>query len=257
MSEEDALAQKLAALIASVEIDDSGARVISVDGEPAPITAILREVDDTVLERCLAFDCGDTTITVVAAGRRLRGIVNVTPQNDAEIIGQVISREEPEGVQAAFDLLQSLCADADKMTVRSLPSEPFGKGGERGISAKGLTELWGVTMDIIPKPPMDKFLSANAATFLSVLHVREGKVVSTSGDVKPLQQIWKSQVDDFRKAHAKMVRGEERAQFVCLESAFDDGTSAALALYENEIALVAYQGENFGKMQSSWQRIFN
>ncbi|MEJ8561778.1 hypothetical protein QTO30_11475 [Yoonia sp. GPGPB17] len=142
------------------------------------------------------------------------------------------------------------------MTVRSLPPEPFGKGGERGISAKGLTELWGVSLDTTPKPPMEQFLSANADAFLSLLHVRKGEIVTTAGDFAALQTIWSTQVDAFRKAHSKTLRGEEGAQLVCLDSAFDDGSSAAMALYENEVALVAYKAERFGHMQSSWQRIF-
>ncbi|EBA13759.1 hypothetical protein [Roseobacter sp. CCS2] len=256
MSELDALAQKLATLTARDSIDPSGARLISVGGDPAPLTAMLREVDDTVLERSLVFECAGTTVTIVAAGRRLRGIVSVTPENNADIIGQVISREEPDGVQAALDLLQNLCGKADRMTVRSLPPQAFGKGGERGISAKGLSELWGVTMDTTPKPPMEQFLSQNAESFSSVLHVRKGEVIQTAGDFAALQAIWKDQVDAFRKAHAKTLRGEEGAQLVCLEGAFDDGSSAAVALYENEVALVAYKAECFGHMQSSWQRIF-
>ncbi|PJI86232.1 hypothetical protein BC777_2600 [Yoonia maricola] len=256
MSEQTALAQKIAMLTAPDSIDQTGARLISVGRDPEPLTAILREVDDTVLERSLAFVCGDTTVTIVAAGRRLRGIASVTPAKDADIIGQVISRDDPDGVQAAFDLLQELCGTADRLTVRSLPPEPFGKGGERGISATGLTELWGVTMEVIPKPPMEKFLSTNATAFLSVLHIRDGKIVSTAGNFKALQTIWKSQVDTFRKAHAKMVRGEEKAQLVCFEGAFDDGSSAAMALYENEVVLVAYQAKQYGEIQSSWQRIF-
>ena len=257
MSEPTALAEKLATLASKETLDDTGARIISEAGTPAPIAAILREVDDTVLERCLTFSFGDTTINIIAAGRRLRGILSVIPQSDADIIGHVLSREEPEGVQAAFDLLNDMCGDADHLTVRAMPPEPFGKGGERGISAHGLTELWGVAADAEPKPPMEQFLSMNAAAISSVLHVRKGEIVSKAGDFKALQTIWTSQVDAFREAHKKTLRGEEGAQLVCLESAFDDGSSAAMALYEDEVVLVAYQAEGFGHMQSSWQRIFS
>ena len=256
MSEPNALAEKIATLASRETYDQSGARVISEGGTPEPIAAILREVDDTVLERCLSFDCGTTSVQIIAAGRRLRGIVSVTPESDAEIIGQILSREEPEGVQAAFDLLSEVCGTVDQMTVSSMPPTPFGKGGERGISAVGLTELWGVAMNSEPKPPMEQFLSVNAADFLSVLHVRQGEIVTTAGDFKALQKIWSKQADAFRKAHAKTVRGEEGAQLVCLEGAFDDGSSAAMALYDNDVALVAYEAERYGHMQSSWQRIF-
>ena len=256
MSELNALAQKLAMLASGEATDSSGARVISKGGEPAPVVAILREIDDTVLERCLTFICGKSTINIVAAGRRMRGIRNVSPDNKAEIIGQILSREEPEGVQAAYDLLLDLSGAADLVTVRSNAPEPFGKGGERGISAHGLADLWGLSLITEPKPPMEQFLFENASAFSSLLHVRKGEVISTAGDFAALQAIWNTQVDAFRKAHSKTIRGEEGAQLINLDSAFDDGTSAAMALFENDVALIAYEAERFGDMQSSWQRIF-
>lgn len=256
MSDANALAEKLAILAADEPVDATGARIISEGGSPDPMTAILREVDNTVLERSLIIDCGNATVNIVAAGRRMRGITSASLPDDMDIVGQVLSREEPEGVQAAFVFLQGLCGTADKMTVRSTPPEQFGKGGERGISANGLSELWGVAMDTAPKPPIDSFLSMNAEAFNSVLHVRNGEVVSTAGDVKALKKIWSTQVDAFREAHKKTTRGDVNAQLVCLDSAFEDGSSAAMALYENDIALVAYQAESFGDIQSAWQRIF-
>lgn len=256
MSEPNALAQKLAMLASKETLDASGARIISEGGAPEPIAAILREVDDTVLERCLAFTCGETTVRIIAAGRRMRGILDISPQRNVDNIGHVLSREDPQGVHATLELLQDICGGADRLAVRSLPPEPFGNSGERGISADGLADLWGIATDGTPKPPMEQFLSVNAAAFSSVLHIRKGEVVSTAGDFKALQTIWKTQVDAFREAHKKTLRGEEGAQLVCLEAAFDDGSSAAMALCENEIALVAYDATRFGHMQSSWHRIF-
>jgi hypothetical protein len=259
MSELTALAQKLAVLSAQEAVDSSGARVISEGGSPAPLSAMLREIDDTVLERCLAFECGGNSIRIIAAGRRMRGILDVSPTSDADVIGQVLSREEPDLVQDAHDALQDLCGSAEKMTVRSLPPEPFGNGGERGISAVGLAELWNVALahvDSEPKPPMEQFLSVNAPAFSSLLHVCNGEIIATTGDVAALQKIWSTQVDAFRDAHKKTARGEEGAQLICLDSAFDDGNSAALAVYEDHIALMAYEAERFGAMQASWQRIF-
>lgn len=259
MSELNALAQKLAVLSAREIVDQTGARMISEGGSPAPVAAILREVDDTVLERCLAFTCGNATIQIIAAGRRMRGILSVSPKSNADVIGQVLSREEPDMVQAAADLLEELCGKAENMTVRSLPPQPFGKGGERGISADGLAELWGVALaevDTGPKPPMEQFLTVNAPAFSSLLHICNSEIVSTAGDFAALQTIWSTQVEAFRKAHKKTLRGEEGAQLICLDSAFDDGHSAALALYEDHVALIAYEAERFGAIQASWQRIF-
>lgn len=256
MSEPDALAQKLALLATREPVDETGARVISEGGAPAPVAAILGEIDNTVLERCLVFECGQATVKVVAAGRRLRGFFDVSPRNDAAIIGQVLSREEPEGLQQAHDLMQEFCGKPDRITVRSTPPEAFGQGGERGISAAGLATLWDVVLESGPKPPIEQFLTANAAAFSSVLHLRKGEIISTAGDFEALQSIWSTQVDAFRGAHKKTIRGEEGAQLICLNGAFEDGSSVAMVLYEDDIVLVACGADSFGAMQSSWHRIF-
>lgn len=256
MSDLNALADKISALAAQDVVVEAEGRALDIEDGASSVAAILREVNDTVLERTLVFTCDTATIHAVAAGRRLRGILRVAPEADAAIIGKILSREEPEGVQSAFELLESLCHDTAKMTVKVLPAEPFGKGGERGISANGLAELWGITTEQEPKPPMDQFLSVNAASFKSLLHVRKGEIMSTSGDFAKLQDIWNTQVQAFREAHSKIAKGEAGAQLICLDSAFDDGTSAAMALFEKDVAIIAYQSEHFGNMQSSWQRIF-
>lgn len=256
MSESDGLTQRLALLAMPVKVDKTGARAISENGAPAPVAAILGEIDNTVLERCLVFDCGPVTVSIIAAGRRLRGIFSVSPQNDAAIIGQVLSREEPEALQAAHDLLLECCGGAGRVAVRSTPAEAFGQGGERGVSATGLAELWDVALDIAPKPPVEQFLSVNAAAFSSVLHVRKGEIILTEGDFEALQSIWSTQVEAFRKAHKKTIRGEEGAQLICLNGAFEDGSSVAMVLYEDDIVLVACGADSFGAMQSSWHRIF-
>lgn len=256
MSELNALAKKLAELASDNAVFDAGARVISETGEPAPIAAILREIDDTVLERNLEFRTADATINLIASGRRLRGILRVVPDTQSGAIGQSLAREEPAVVQAAYDLLHKMCGNTDHLTVRHLAPEPFGQSGERGISAQGLSELWNTDMDAAPKPPMERFLAANASGFSSLLHIRQGEVVATAGEVKALQTIWKSQVDDFRKAHKKALAGEDGPQLISLDGALSEGASAAVAIFEKDLALIAYQSDHFGRMQSSWQRIF-
>ena len=256
MSDLNALAQKLAALISKGDVFDAGARVISQGGSPSPMAAILAEIDDTILERDLEFKSGSNTANVIVAGRRLRGIYALTPSTGNEAIGETISREEPETVQTTFTLLSDFFANADKLTVRSLPPEPFGKGGERGISARGLAELWQVEMDEAPKPPMERFLRANAQIIISLMHVSGGEIASTSGNFDALQTIWTTQVQEFRDKHKNALNGEDGPKLICLEGALDDGSSAALAVVDDDIALLAYQTEHLGALHASWRTIF-
>ena len=79
MSELSALAEKLSLLAAKEDIFKDGARVISQGGVPTPLNAMLQAIDDTVLERKLAFVTEKHTINIIAAGRRLRGISSASP----------------------------------------------------------------------------------------------------------------------------------------------------------------------------------
>ena len=139
MSDLNALAQKLNALATNDDVFDHGARVISQGGVPAPLNALLDAIDETVLERRLDFAAGDAVVSLIAAGRRLRGLVAVSPANDtaSALIGVPLSREEPDLLDAAFAVLTGTFGAATQLTVRSLPSEPFGTSGERGVAATG------------------------------------------------------------------------------------------------------------------------
>ncbi len=256
MSELNALAQKLSALITKDVVFDAGARVISQGGSPDPITAILDEINDTVLERNLEISAGSETIQLVAAGRRLRGIYSTTADTSTDVVGKVISREDPDLVKDASLVLSQICADADRLTVRSLMPQPFGKGEERGISVRELSALWQAERDETPKTPMERFLASNAKGVKSVMHVSKGEIASTSGDFKALQAIWNNQVLEFRKKNKKVLNGEDGPQLVCLEGVLEDGTAAALVVVDSDIALMAYQPEHFGAMHKSWQSIF-
>lgn len=257
MSEMHALAQKLAALISKDDVFDAGARIISQAGSPEPIAAILAEIEDTILERNLEFTSGSTTANLIASGRRLRGIHAMTSNPDDDVIGQTISREEPDLVQKTYALLSAAFGDAERLTVRSLAPPEFGKGGERGISAHGLADLWQIQSQEEPKPPMERFLTANAQIIASFMHVSNDEIAAKSGDFETLQGIWNTQVSDFRKQHKKALNGDDGPKLIFLDGALEDGTSAALALVDDDIALLAYQTDQFGALHASWRRIFN
>ncbi len=257
MSELNALAQKLNALTTTREVFDAGDRVISKSGVPAPINAILNEIDNTILERNLAFTTDSSTINLIVSGRRLRGFLTVSPDvpNAVPVLGQTLARDVPDVVQAASKLLSELCASASWMTVRSLPPEPFGSGGDRGISARGLADLWQVEMDETPQPPMARFLGSNATAMAAMMHVSYGHVVSSSGDIDALQSIWDTQVAAFRKSHKQHLNPDDGPQLICLEGALDNGMAAALAVCGGDVALIAYQPDHLGAMLASWRAL--
>ncbi|WP_108814068.1 hypothetical protein [Loktanella sp. Alg231-35] len=250
MSDLAELAQKISALAAKDTVFETGARVISTGGEPSPIVAILNEIDDTILERDLEIQADGAIVNLIVSGRRLRGIAAASSGAD-DVVGHVLSREEPDMVAAAFVLLSELCGRAQRLTVRYLAPQPFGKGGERGISAKGLAALWKIDLDEVPKPPMERFLSTNRSAAIAMIHMTDGEMQSSAGDVTALQSILDTQLADFRGLQT--LGGG--AQLICLEGALSDGSAAALAIHEDDVALIAYQPDHLGALHASWRAI--
>lgn len=258
MTDITAIATKLAALIAEDTVfTDDGARVISQGGAPPAMVALLREVDNTVLERTLVFDFGGAQVSVVVAGRRLRGIVEVAGDvaNADAIVGHPLSREDAGTVQAAGDMLISLCEAAGKVTVRSGPPRAIGSSGDAGISASGLTALWHVDVDTTPPPPMERFLTANAQTITGLVHARDGAVIGAAGDSDALQSIWDDQITAFRKRHKTMHARQDGPMLICLNDAIAGQTSAALALIDNEACIFSYDADQLPDVLRSWYTI--
>ncbi|MDP5085964.1 MAG: hypothetical protein NWQ23_11130 [Yoonia sp.] len=256
MSDLNALAQKISALTAQDVVFEAGSRVISQGGSPAPLDSVLAEIDDTVLERNLEFTADTQKINLIVAGRRLRGVLAVSSMGAEDVIGKTVSREEPDLLLAVADLISSICSSANRLTVRSLAPEPFGTGGERGISAQGLAEIWQVETDQAPQTPMGRFLNTNKSAFSAVLHVVDDEIVATFGDFDTLQTIWETQVAAFQARQKKTLNADDGPQLICFDGALEDGTAAALALADEDVVLIAYPANNIGAVHSSWRAIF-
>lgn len=259
MSDLNSLAQKLAALATKGDIFDHGARVISRDGVPSPINALLDVIDETVLERRLDFAAGDAIVSLIAAGRRLRGLLAVSPASNGSsaLIGATLSRQEPEVLEMVFAALSETLGTAPQLTVRSLPSEPFGTSGERGIAAIDLAQIWQINMNETPLPPMERFLQANQTVLSAVLHVSAGDVLTSHGDISELQSIWDTQVEAFLQSQEALPSHQDGPQLICLEGALEGDAAAALAVADDDVALLVYDPAQLAALHASWRAIFH
>ena len=252
----NALTEKLSALAAEDAVFVSGARVIAQDGGPVALAAILREIDVTVLERTLVFSIGEVSASLIVAGRRLRGLLSVAGHTDPAI-GQPLSREEPETLQAAGTLMAALCDKASRVTVRAEPMQPFGKGGDAGISAKGRAELWSIDLNAKPLPPVARFLTANATTLGGHILVSGTEVVESKGETEALQLIWDEQVMPLRKAQKAIVSKQAGAQMMCFDGPIGTGTAVAVATAGDDACICAFPSDQIPKLTASWQSIIS
>ena len=254
MTDHSAIVTKLAVLAANNDVFSDGHRVITHDLQP--LTAILREIDDTVLERTLIFGIGDTTVSAVVAGRRLRGIVAMTGDVPGmeDIVGQALSHEDPETLAAVGGILAHLCANDPKVTVNSAPVQPIGSAAEAGVSMSVLARAWGVDLDARPASPLARLLAANAAQITASLHIIDGQTPVTTGDATVLEAIQDVQVIPFRKRHKSVLGKMEGPMLVCLEGAVG-GAPVALAVADGEQCLFIYQSAGLPDLLASWNAI--
>ena len=259
MTDLTALAQKLASLHSSEDVFENGARVIAQGGVPSGMSAFIRAIDDTVLERQLEIMTGTHIVTVVAAGRRLRGIANVVPPKgkSARLVGEPLSRDDKKSLAATGELLSSLLGAAPRLTLRSLPAESFGRSGDRGVSAATLAEVWDVDLDEAPLPPMERFLKGNAEAVHGFIQMRGGEVAATDGETAALQSIQDDQLDDLLAARGKLSGDSEGPQLMSLEGALSNGKAIALAQAEDETVLILYDPAALGQIHASWQAVFS
>lgn len=257
MSDTALIASKLAALLDRNETYVSGARVISQGGAPTPLASVLTEIDSTVLERTLVFSIDDVNVSMIVAGRRLRGFIDVSGNvpEAASVIGKVLSRDEPETLQAAGDLMMLLCASASRVMVRSLPARPLGSGSDAGLPAEGLAKLWKIDLDEKPAARLERFLTSNAASMTAYIYISNGAVAKTVGDVATLDAMWATQVADFRKRQRNLYPKQEGARLICLNDPMGEGTTAAVAFDGNDVGLFSYQPAKLSSILAGWNAI--
>lgn len=259
MTDIAALAQKLQDFVGAEDVYEDGARVVSDLGVPLPLFAMLDEIDNTILERTLVFSAGATSVEMIAAGRRLRGITAAT-SGDGAIIGKTISRQEPDTLDMAQALLSSVFDDIDLVTVRAMPAAPFGESGERGVPAADLIEIWGVAAaDETPElggSPVARFLKMNASAFSAMLHVTDGEVIDSKGNVAALEKVWQDQASDFIEKQDALSKQSAPQKLISIDGVFENDASILMVVDGNDIALMAHDGDQLGKLHRTWKTAF-
>lgn len=254
MQNQSAIKAKLAVLAAQDSVFSDGQRVISHD--LPPLAAILREIDDTVLERTLVFGIGTTRVFAVVAGRRLRGIVEIadgTPTHP-NVVGQVIARDEPDTIEAVGKVLKNLCADNPAITVYSIAVRQIGSHAEAGVSATALARAWGVDLDAKPASPLTRFIAANSARITSSYVVTADQSIETTGDAAVLATIWDTQVGPFRERHDRLLGKQDRPILIGLDDA-QDGQSLAVVLTNDGQGLLTCAAADLPPLIQAWNAI--
>ena len=251
------LVTRLMALAANDSVFVGGARVLSRAGLPAPLTAIITEIDATVLARTLVCDIDGAVLRMAVAGRRLRGLIDiggVAPAATA-LTGRVLAQDDIATTKTLGVFLAGLCKDAQQVTVRSHPAEPLGNPSEAGIPAASLAGLWQVVDHGTGQSRMAQFLAGNSPMITAFIHATAGVTTGTQGDTTKLDPIWRDQFATFRKRQQAIFAHQDGPLLVCLDQGMGDGRAVAIAMTGDEASVFAYESAAISTILTSWHRI--
>lgn len=248
------LAQKLAALSSEGERFENGYRVVSDGHEPPILTAILNEIDMTVLPRKLTFKMNDSEISFVAGGRRLRGLVQASKdiKGVVGVIGKPVAHDAPEILDGLHGIIDQFTATAGRLTVVSEDPDAMGGQSDAGLTAQALADIWNVDLNAEPPTPMLSFVRNcdDLVTAWIVMGDESNDIAGGDGStLAKLQSAIAEQWSDFSKSVDQLTGA---TGFICLNDALGDAGSVAIVKGETQAAIMCYQSENMSDLHAKW-----
>ena len=248
------LAQKLAALSSEGETFENGRRVISDGAEPGILTAILAEIDMTVLPRKLTFRMQGSEVTLVAGGRRLRGLVKASKdiRGVVGVLGKSLSRDDAEVIDGLRGILDQFASKPGQLTVESDEPDALGGQTDAGITAESLAAMWEVPLAVGPISGMQQFIRDCGPLVTAWIILSDTAESSNGGDGTQLAAIKKAldqQWPTFSRS-VDQLAGDQG--FICLNNALGDAGSVAIAKDADEAALICYDAENMTELHGRW-----
>ncbi|MGB3315134.1 MAG: hypothetical protein WBB85_12035 [Albidovulum sp.] len=260
MIDERAVAKKLAVLGGEKPIFRDGGRVISNGILPPPLTAVLDEIDNTVLKRRLTFRAGDSTLSFVVAGRRLMNLVSASPDLSMAqpLIGTALSHDDEDTFETVAAAIVALTEDERPILVESTHSEESGVHTNIGIPIDRMTELMGI--DLADKTqPMQHFIDACEEYYSACLFWVGGIWIGQSEDealLARLRVVADTQWDRFRDAYGKNGHSADTPRLIILDRALDEDGSVTAAWADGEYAIFAHDQSDAAEIHATWRRIF-
>ncbi len=152
---------RLQSLQTPADIDPAGGRLIAAGTHPSPITAVMREINETMLGRSLAFqsDAGPSMTLEVAGRRVLRmAAADGLARTDACLSAPALEDAQKDDL---IRLLQSLAASGRALRVVSSPIPSDAEGVSVGLPVALLADLMlvdlnGIEGETQPPEPMDE-----------------------------------------------------------------------------------------------------
>lgn len=260
MIDERAIARKLAILGGEKPVFRDGGRVISNGILPPPLTAVLEEIDNTILKRRLTFRADDSRLSFVVAGRRLMTLAAASPDLSMvqHLVGTALSHDDEDTFETIAAAIVALTEDARPILVESAQTEEGGVHTNIGIPVDRMTELMSIDLAEMPQP-MQQFIEACELFYSACLFWVGGVWIGQSEDdglLSRLRGIAEGQWDRFRDAYGKNSHSLETPRLIILDRALGGDGSVTAAWAHGEFAMFAHEQRDAAEIHATWRRIF-
>ena len=278
--------QSLAAILRRAHAEarprDAAERALAGDTEAARLSAIMREIDETILPRLLTFGSAQGgCVRVEAAGRGVLAVTDAEPEalrDGAPLFSAADDGDSSEARDALCGLLRRLAQDG-ALTVASEPSPGMLGAADTGISARDLAELCGpdvtfdadvqeVATDAEPRPEPDDpaisrtrsgaFYAASRAFARGAVHADvDGAVraVSAGEEMISLEDLTRHCAKQF-KINAPFVDPiMPGAKMIFMGSAEADRPSIVCAQDQDGFTVATIDGSDPAAALAAWGKI--
>lgn len=250
------ITRKLSALASDRSQLRDGLRVLSNGVFPAPLPAILDEIDATVLRRELTFSAGESRVVLTVAGRRILGVVALSDDMAGwqSLVGQPLSQDDPPRLEQTGTLLATL-ASGERPVLLDV-QHPTDAGIAVGISADHLRDL---LEQGEPPRPVQLFIESCEPWYAACLFRSGGVWIGHSDDqalLARLRRLAEAREGRFRATYDGADPSSATPRLLILEAALDGGLSVTATWTQEDFAIFAHVQADAAHIHRAWRRIF-
>ncbi|MBT8458046.1 MAG: hypothetical protein KJN60_00065 [Boseongicola sp.] len=160
----------------------------AIRGKPEQLlSAIVTEIDETILPRELRFEADNASFALAVANRRLQALISVAPAQDGSdaLAGKALSDAEDEALETVHSTLMGLLATATVWSISSHRQPEGGFPSDVGVPSGPLARAWKTTPSgegrANPEAALVDYLGSLGDEATAWLHIEGEEVKNQSG----------------------------------------------------------------------------
>lgn len=245
-------AARLAALGSETPDFVDGARVLD---HADALTALLDEIDATVLPAALTFQSDTGALTLLATGRRLHKITDGAPDG---VLDQAMDPDNGDLTQDAAHALAAFCDGASAMRVSHgcVAAQNATMSGR--VSVRALNTALGRVNDDPDAPPYERFVARMADSFGATIHIQNRVAKDMTGpsvDLAQLKIILSTQFSGFIDTRNDKCASHSDPSLTLLGDVLEPGTTLGIAVFETDMILFSMPTADTAKASQTFYRV--